>query len=188
VQHDGQRVQGGTLVLRVPAERLDGASESLRALGTVESESIRAEDISEQYYDLDSRLKNARNLEARLLKLLAERAGQLSDVIAMETKLGEVREQIERLEGRQRLWDNQVALATVRISFHVPLPVAPIAEASFLADLRSTFSGSLAVLGAVSRGFVFFLTALAPWSPLIIGAILLLRRMLRRERAVPSGS
>src|SRR5262249_45857762 len=90
----------GLFVLRIPPERLTEFVSWLKEQGMVSSESIKADDISEQYYDLQARLDNARRFETRLLEMLKTQTGKLSDVVLVEEKLNEVREQIEQMEGK----------------------------------------------------------------------------------------
>jgi hypothetical protein len=170
----------GDISLRVPADKLDSVLETLTVLGTVESESVKAQDISAEYYDVTARLKNERVLEARLLRLVDERTGRLADVVDAEAKLAAVREQIEQLEGRQRLWDSQVALATVRISFRA----APSPETlSYVASLRRSFASSVHGMRELGRGASLAGVALAPWAVLGAACVLPIRMLRRRRRA-----
>ena len=102
-----------TATLRVPAAQLDSALAELKTLGRVESESQSGQDVTAQYVDLEARLSNSRNTEERLIELLRQRTGKLSDVLEVETELSSVREQIERMEGERRLLAKQVAFATL---------------------------------------------------------------------------
>jgi hypothetical protein len=183
VTHEGERILGGTLTLRVPSERLDGAGEALHALGTVESETLKADDISEQYYDLAARLTNMKRLEERLLALLTQRSAQLSEIVTLESKLAEVREQIERLEGKQRLWDNQVALSTIRLTFRVPVVTVAQEPVGFFAELGSTLKVSVTRLLRVGRGASVVVVALLPWAALALAGVLLGRWALGRWTA-----
>lgn len=108
---DGPRML--TATLRVPAARLDAAIADLRTLGRIESESQTGRDVTAQYVDLEARLSNARNTEQRLLELLRQRTGKLSDVLEVETELSRVREEIERMEGERRLLSKQVEFSTI---------------------------------------------------------------------------
>jgi hypothetical protein len=67
----------------------------LREQGIIQSENIKAEDVSEEYYDIQARLENAKRLEARLLDMVQKNTGKLADLVLLEEKLGEVRERIE---------------------------------------------------------------------------------------------
>src|SRR5215472_12860926 len=102
-----------TATLRVPGKQLDAALADLKKLGRVESESQSGQDVTAQYVDLEARLSNSRKGEQRLLELLQQRTGKLSDVLEVETELSRVREQIERMEGERRLLSKQVQFATV---------------------------------------------------------------------------
>jgi anti-sigma factor RsiW len=102
-----------TATLRIPAGQLDAALAEVKKLGRVESESQNGQDVTAQYVDLQARLSNSRNTERRLIDLLGQRTGKLSDVLEVETELSRVREEIERMEGERRLMAKQVEFATV---------------------------------------------------------------------------
>jgi anti-sigma factor RsiW len=102
-----------TATLRVPAAQLDAALAEIKSLGRVESESQNGQDVTAQYVDLEARLSNARNTEQRLIDLLRQRTGKLSDVLEVETELSRVREEIDRMEGERRLMAKQVEFATL---------------------------------------------------------------------------
>jgi anti-sigma factor RsiW len=102
-----------TATLRVPASQLDTALSEVKSLGRVEAESQKGQDVTAQYVDLQARLSNSRNTEQRLIELLRQRTGKLSDVLEVETELSRVREEIERMEGERRLLAKQVEFATL---------------------------------------------------------------------------
>jgi len=106
-----------TANLRVPAAQMDAALAEMKKLGRVESESQSGQDVTAQYVDLEARLSNARNTEQRLLDLLRRRTGKLSDVLEVETELGRVREEVERMEGERRLLSKQVEYSTIAATF-----------------------------------------------------------------------
>jgi len=118
-----------TATLRIPANQLDAAMRELKTLGRVESESQSGQDVTAQYVDLEARLGNARNTEQRLLDLLRQRTGKLSDVLEVETELSRVREEIERMEGERRLLSKQVEYATLNATiseeFKAPAQALP---------------------------------------------------------------
>ena len=101
----------------------------LKTLGRVESESQSGQDVTAQYVDLEARLNNARNTEQRLIDLLKQRTGKLSDVLEVETELSRVREEIERMEGERRLLSKQVEYATLNATiaeeFKAPAQALP---------------------------------------------------------------
>jgi hypothetical protein len=173
-------IHGGSMELHVPADRLDAVLMEVRSHGRLLSESAHGEDITEKSIDLDARLANARMVESRLLQLLSKQTAQLSDVLQVESKLGEVREEIERFEASRRLWDTQVAMATVTLRFSVTLPhPAP----AFVQELHSTLVESLQALLGLFKTLLFVLTALLPWLPFLMALSMLSRWFVRRSRA-----
>ncbi len=109
--------QGRSLnaTLRVPAAQLDAVLSALKKLGRVDSESQSGEEVTQQYVDLDARLSNARNTEQRLTQILRDRTGKLSDVLAVEEQIDNVRGQIEQMEAEQKSLSNRIAFATVQL-------------------------------------------------------------------------
>jgi hypothetical protein len=101
--------------LRVPAKQLDGLLAELRKLGHVEEESRANDEVTDQYVDLQARLKSSHASEQRLLELLATRTGKLEDVLDAERELARVREEIESMEGQRVLMEHRVDYATVEV-------------------------------------------------------------------------
>lgn len=106
----------GTVVLRVAPERLDVLLLKLRGLGELKSQNIRSQDVGKQYYDLESRLKAARTMEERLLRIIKEGKGEIKDLLLAERELGEWRTKIESYEGEKRYYDNQISLSTITVT------------------------------------------------------------------------
>jgi hypothetical protein len=111
-----------TLSIRVPAARLDSTIAGLSALGLVEAANITSQDVTEEFVDVTARLENTRRLEARLLQVLANRTGKLTDVLEVEQALARVREEAERMEGRRRYLETRAAVSTLEIQLHPPAP------------------------------------------------------------------
>ena len=110
----------GTVVVRVPPERLDGLVLDLRKdlgkTGELRSQRIGSQDITKQYTDLESRLRAARAMEERLLQIIKTGKGEIKDLLAAEKELGVWRTRIEEIEGELRYYANQVALSTLSIT------------------------------------------------------------------------
>jgi len=119
-----QSLDGPRLTIRVLAEQFEAAVERLAELGTVVRRHIEANDVTEQFYDLEVRLKNARALAERLRALLA-RADDMADALAAEKELARVTTDIERMEGRLNRLRNRIAFATITVTFDQPGDVPP---------------------------------------------------------------
>jgi hypothetical protein len=106
----------GEIVVKVLPENLDRFLQKIRGLGELKNQTLGTEDVTKAYFDTDSRLKNARVMEQRLIEMLKTKTGKVADLLQVEKELGRVREEIEKMQGELKYWDSQVQFATVTIS------------------------------------------------------------------------
>jgi hypothetical protein len=141
--------------LRVPSSQLESVLAALRQLGHVEEETRSNEDISSQYVDLDARLRSARSTEQRLLELLAQRTGKLSDVLEAERELARIRGEIESMQGQRAALTGQVRYATVKLTldeqYRESLETRPFSPRTRLRNAlvdgcRNVLDGAMALL------------------------------------------
>lgn len=123
----------GSLVLRVPAERLDEAMDRLEALALdVRTKNISREDVTDQYSDVDAQLRNLEATEEELRELLAEVRARPDatpeDILTVYNSLTEIRGQIEQLQGRKNMLDNLIALSTIEVILSPDLAQRPVVE------------------------------------------------------------
>lgn len=105
-----------SISIRVPAEKLDDTVARLRALALkVESEISRSQDVTDEYIDTQARVTNLQGTEAQLLKLL-ERAVTVEDALKVQAALTNIREQIERNQGRLKLLRETSAFSLINVS------------------------------------------------------------------------
>lgn len=172
--------------LRVPSSQLDSAIAQVKELGHVESESQSGEEVTSQYIDLQARLTNARNTEQRLTELLRRQTGKLDEVVTVEEKISEVREQIERMEAEQKNLGERVDFGTLSVSLteqrKTQLQVVPPSVGTQI------HNAAVEGYGSVVDGVIGLLVFLMSWGPslLLWGAILFFPvrfvwRRLRRE-------
>ena len=126
--------QQGYISIRVDAELVDAAVEALKTLGTVEDSNFTTNDITMEYYDLQSRLTQYRAQEARLLELY-DQAENIEDLLAIETELVRIQSEIDSLEGTIRYYDQLTTLSLIEVSLYSPRCVC--------ADRRAQRLGSL---------------------------------------------
>ncbi|MDA8443100.1 MAG: DUF4349 domain-containing protein [Peptococcaceae bacterium] len=111
------------VTLKIPSGKFAGMQDSLAAIGKVLSENINAEDITNQYYDTSTRLKDWQAEEQRYLEIM-QQAKTVDDIVKVESALNNIRLQIEQLKGQLKLWDNQVAYSTIQVQLQTtPNPV-----------------------------------------------------------------
>lgn len=115
ISGEGEQMQAD-LTLRVSAARVSEVLNALRDIGNVVSQQLSGEDVTAQAVDIEARLSNERRVEAELLELLdARKDAELKDVLELRRSIGDVREQIERLQGQQQHLARLVSLATVLV-------------------------------------------------------------------------
>jgi len=109
-------IKSGTIVVKVPVDNFEKTFEELKEVASlVVNESTSGKDVTEQYTDLQSRLRNKQAEEQSIAKIL-EQSGKITDVLAVTKELSRVRGEIEILQGRIRLIDSQTDMATISIS------------------------------------------------------------------------
>jgi hypothetical protein len=182
--------RGGRWTVRVPVPQFERFLEEVGKLGVAEQRERHADDVTEEFVDLTARLKNKQQLEARLLELVAKRADEIKDVIAVEAELARVREEIERMQGRLRYLTDRVALTTVEIRAYERRDYRPT-EATFTGRIAHTFWQSLDMLRSLAEACVLLLVALVPWFVALLAFAVpfawLIRRLTRRT-AVPASA
>jgi hypothetical protein len=129
---------------------------------------VSAEDVTEQYVDLDARLKSQRQLEARLLEIIAKQAGNLDELLAVEKELSRVRQEIERMDGQLRAMQDRIALSTIEIHARESHDYLPPTEATFLGRIAQSFYGSLTVLQSAGESLIVAAVWISPWFVLVL--------------------
>ena len=109
-------MSANSITIRVPAKQFFPVLERLKALGQTISKSVTAQDVTDEYVDLQLRLKNAEVLRDRLVAIL-EKAANVKDTLEVERELNRVREEIERIKGRLAQLDKLIAYSTIEVTF-----------------------------------------------------------------------
>ncbi len=174
----------GTWTIRIPVERYDEFLKSAKSLGELIRMVTDARDVSEEYVDVDARIRNKTKEEERLLQLLEERPGKLEDVVAIERELSRVREELERMQGRMRVLSDLTSLTTVELTVVEIRGYQPPQAPTLATQIRRTWTGSLAALESAGKACLLGTVAIAPWLPLaaivVTPAVLVIRRISRR--------
>jgi hypothetical protein len=167
--------------LKIPSARFDEGKTGLAPIGKLESLKVDAQDVGEEFVDVNARMENSRRLERRLLDLLATRTGKLKDVLDVEQSLARVREEIERYEGRIRYLQAHTAMSTLSVTIHEPIPVIGTAGKSVMGEAFTQAWRNFVMLLAFvvqSLGVVLPLAVVA-----ITGWMLTKRLRLAKQRA-----
>ena len=183
-QYEGEEIVA-TVTIQVPVEAFDDVMSRLRKLGTkVLSENTTSEDVTEEYTDLDSQLKNLQVQEEQL-RVLMGRATNVDETLTVQRELGQVRGEIEKVQGRLNYLSRRTELSTITVTLApsglVPTPEgwqpASTAERAWNASLVT-----LTQLADLVIAVVVYSWWLIPF--LLLGAWML-RGRLRARRATP---
>ena len=165
------------MTVRVPSEKfqlfLEGVSEGV---GYFDQKQISQKDVTEEFVDINARLKAKRKLENRYLELL-QKAKNVKEMLQIERNLSVIREEIEAKEGRLKFLQNKVSLSTFYIDFYKTSEVK-----------NETVSYGQKITNALKGGWngisVFFLGILYLWPFIILLfiVIFLIRRYLKRRK------
>jgi hypothetical protein len=151
--------------VRVPVERFDEFMAATVKLGVPQRNTTDSQDVSEEYYDLEDRIKN-KKLELDTLRdyLKEKRAtSRLDEILTIEKELNRVRTELDQLEGRLRRLKDLTALATADVTLQEVKDYVPPQAPTFAGSVQGTFADSIDLLGRFGRGLVIVAVALAPW-------------------------
>ena len=178
--------RSASMTLRVPADKFNDALRALRSLSDVDvlSSSVDSKDVTEQFVDLEARLRAKQAEETRYLALLA-RADKIEDILRIDQSLNAVRMQIEQLTGQLNSMKSRTTFSTISLSI-TPTGVIPVGDPR-LYDPSKTVERAVAALGVMLRvaaDLVIWLLVFA-WIPLLLVAGVFAAQRARRQ-ATPS--
>lgn len=172
--------------IRVPAENLDALLEQVGDICTVTYISKNAEDVSEHYFDTQSRLTTAKTKLERLQQLLSE-AENMEDIISIEKAISDTELEIDNYSGSLRYWDSQVAYSTVNVNlYEVYEIVKEEAPMTFSEKIAQSFEQGIKGFGQAMQDFLVWLAN--SWIAVILAAaavvviILVVRAIVRKRR------
>ncbi len=170
--------------VRVPAERFEEFLAQVGNVCTVIRQSQNAEDVSEYYYDMESRLETAKIKLDRLQDLLA-RAEEMEDIITLEGAISDTEYQIERLSGEKRHYDALIGYSTINVSLSEVYRITEIETAplTFGERLGIAFRDGLRDFGEAMEDFAEWLAY--SWLTLlvIIAVVVVVIKLIRSGRA-----
>ncbi len=163
-----------TISIRVPAIQFEGLlNDLLKESIYLESKNITSQDVTEEYVDTETRIKTKKDIEQRYKEILRQ-AKTIEEILAVEAKLAEIREEIEAKEGRLKFLSDNVMYSTIQLEIYETVSGQVQPEYGFFSKLGE------AITGGWSGLLSFFLGIVRIWPLLLILAIVLL--IIRRWR------
>lgn len=170
------------ITARIPKDKADNFVESVANESNVTNKTENVEDVTLQYVDVESHKKALETEEARLLELM-EKAENMEDIIAIESRLSEIRYQKESYTSQMRTFDNRIDYTTVHLYIEEVQVLTPVEEQGAWARIRTGFVRSF---GNVVKGiqnfaieFVIAIPYLVVFGVIILIIVLIVRAILK---------
>jgi len=161
----------------------------IRSQGTsVIQEKATGQDVTEEYIDLEARIRTQKALELQFLEIMKQ-ANKVADALEVQRQIADVRTEIEKLEGRKRFLENRATLSTITVNLQTPTPIV-VSTSGFGRNIREAVADSITVAGAIVLFLIRFVIVMIPILVLIIlPGVLLARFIYRRSKRMQlSGS
>ncbi|MBU9713751.1 DUF4349 domain-containing protein [Evansella tamaricis] len=183
----GDTQMSGSLTVRVPQKNFDAFLNDLESASTkVHERSIYGNDVTEEYVDLESRLRSKESVEERLLAFMEE-ASNTEDLLKISKDLGNIQEEIETIKGRMNYLENHVAYSTVTIYLQERnIKVPPLQETDTLNTWKKAQSLFMDTVNFIISIFSTIIVMIVGLSPIIIPLLLAVGIILtvkRRKRS-----
>jgi hypothetical protein len=179
-----QNIIENRMTIRVPAERLDPMLKDIQQIALyVHSKNITATDVTEEFVDLEARLRTKREVAERYSEILRQ-ARNVPEILQVEAELRKVREEIESAEGRLRYLSHRVAFSTVDLTVYQELETDSPPGRDFLSLIMDALAGGWEGLRWVIIGLVY----LWPLWLVILIVCWLIVRLIRRRRKVKAAA
>jgi len=165
-----------TIIIRVPANNFDALlNEATKDVTKFDRKNIDIKDVTEQFIDIQARLNTKKELEKRYLELL-KKAKNVPEILEVEKQLGQLRSDIEAVEGRLKYLNNKVSLSTLNITFYQKIPHETKFGKAFKKGLVNGWHNLI----------WFFVFLVNIWPFLLIGIVLIIgiRRWKKRKRKI----
>lgn len=172
----------GDFIIRVPVNKLDKFVTEFSEISNITDESTRQEDVTLSYVDLESHKAALEAEETSLLSLL-ENAQSIEDIIALQSRLSEVRYQIESMESQLRTMDNLIDYATIYLYIEEVETYTPVEETSMGEKISTGFMNSLKQVSNGFKNFIIFVLVNSPylviWGVIIAVTLIVLRLIIK---------
>jgi hypothetical protein len=176
--------RSASLTIRVPSSRFGDALQQLKSLeGEVQTSGVSAQDVTDQFIDLQARLTAKQAEEQRYIAIL-NRANTIDEILKVDASLGSVRTQIEQLTAQINSIKQRTDFSTISMSIST-LSALPGDTTSKVWDPSKTVGRALAALGAMMQVFadVVIWLVVFGWLPLLAFAAVILATRMRRPAA-----
>ena len=182
--YSSRRYRSASLTVRIPAQRVDEFTEEMSGIANVVSTNLSREDITLSYVATESRVKALQTEEARLLELM-EQAETMADLLEIESRLTDVRYELENRASQLRLYDNQVDYATIYLSIDEVQEYTPVEEPTVWERISGGFVNSIKGVGNGLLDLLVWVLAKSPYLVILggvtVGVVVLIKKRKARR-------
>lgn len=177
--------RSASLDLRVPSDKLDSFVNKLGEISNVTWQNEYIQDITLEYIDVESHKTALETEQKRLLELL-EKAESVEDIIAIESRLTDVRYYLQNYESQLRAMDNQISYSTIYLEIREVKRFTPSKERSIWEEIKDGFADSIASIGMGFKHFfvnaVIYIPYLVMYAVVICILFIIGRKIWKRKR------
>ena len=171
-------------VIRIPADKLNEFVEVVSELGNVTQKNESVEDVTLRYIDVESHKKALKTEQERLLELLFK-AENMEEILTIESKLSDIRYEIENYESQLKTMDNQIDYSTVSVYIDEVERVTDTGEKGFFEEIKERFGNSLYIVARGIRGLIIGILGSLPilivCGGVIAVVVIVVRKILKKR-------
>lgn len=183
VYDQGVRIRKATMTIRVPKEQFQTAMERLQGIAHVTFSNQSAQNVSKEYYDIQSRLDTAKIKLERLQGLLKQ-ASDMADIIELENAISNVEWEIDSYSGSLKNFDSKIGYSTIQVELLEVLELSDTTPepVSFGARIKKAFVYGFENIGDSLVAFVEWFVGNIFWLALIAGGITIAVKVIKKKR------
>ena len=168
-----------SLLIRIPSSSFQPLIDSIyKSIKSLDRKEVILKDVTEEFVDIEARLKAKRKLEERYLQLLAK-ANTVKDMLEIESQIAQIREEIEAKQGRLKYLQNKVSMSTIHLDFYEMTEAKKSPSKTYGSRLWRAVKGGFEGIGNFFIGLVYV------WPFLLIGVLvgLFIRNRIRKRKS-----
>jgi len=192
VDEQGNKIMQANVSIRVPADKLQTALAQLKGMAVaVNSENTSGEDVTAQYTDLESRLRNLEAAETQLQKIM-DRATKTEDVLSVYSQLIAIRDQIEQVKGQMKYYRESAAMSLITLDLIPDVLSRPLEVGRWQPQgvAKEALEALVGALQGIATALIWSVVYLLPLGlvfglPVYFGVRFAVRK-LRRPKSAPA--
>lgn len=183
-----EEARNGSIVARIPVDKVDEFVGTVDGNANIVNKQESSSNVSLEYIDAESRVETLKIEQERLFAILEDEV-TLENIITLESRLSDIRYELQNYESKLRYYDNQVAYSTVTMNIQEVEKLTPVTEEkqSVGTRIKNGFSNTIYKISEGLKDFFVWFVVNLPylliWGIIIAAVILITRRILKKQRA-----